>query len=78
MDDMIKAGSNMWKPLGPVKPLELNDRDVRQGFLEVSGANPVRQMMAMIETTRSFEANTRMIQNQDSVTGTLISRALQQ
>ena len=52
MDDMIKAGSNMWKPLGPVKPLELNDRDVRQGFLEVSGANPVRQMMAMIETTR--------------------------
>ena len=48
-----------------------------KAFLEVSGANPVRQMMAMIETTRAFEANTRMIQNQDSVTGTLISRALQ-
>ena len=61
-----------------MKPLELDERDVRQGFLEVSGANPVRQMMAMIETTRAFEANTRMIQNQDSVTGTLISRVLQQ
>ena len=35
----------------------------------MSGANPVRQMMAMIETTRAFEANTRMIQNQDSMTG---------
>ena len=44
--------------------------------MEMSGANPVRQMMAMIETTRAFEANTKMIQNQDSVTGTLISRVL--
>jgi flagellar basal body rod protein FlgG len=34
-------------------------------------------MMAMIETTRAFEANTRMIQNQDSMLGTLISRVLQ-
>jgi flagellar basal body rod protein FlgG len=33
-------------------------------------------MMAMIETTRAFEANTRMIQSQDSVLGTLISRVL--
>jgi flagellar basal-body rod protein FlgF len=67
----------MWQPTGEVEPLALGERNVRQGFLEVSGANPVRQMMAMIESTRSFEANTRMIQNQDSVTGTLISRALQ-
>jgi flagellar basal body rod protein FlgG len=34
-------------------------------------------MMAMIETPRAFEANTRMIQNQDTVTGSLISRVLQ-
>jgi flagellar basal-body rod protein FlgF/flagellar basal-body rod protein FlgG len=76
-NDMVKIGSNMWRPTGDVNPVELKDRNVRQGFLEVSGANPVRQMMAMIETTRAFEANTRMIQNQDSVTGTLISRVLQ-
>jgi flagellar basal-body rod protein FlgF len=77
LDAMVKVGSNMWQPTGEVEPLALGERNVRQGFLEVSGANPVRQMMAMIESTRSFEANTRMIQNQDSVTGTLISRALQ-
>jgi len=34
-------------------------------------------MMAMIETTRAFEANTRMIQNQDTMLGSLISRVLQ-
>jgi flagellar basal body rod protein FlgG len=33
-------------------------------------------MMAMIETTRAFEANTKMIQSQDSALGTLISRVL--
>jgi flagellar basal body rod protein FlgG len=77
MNDLVKVGNNMWQPTGPTKPLTLDERNVRQGFLEVSGANPVRQMMAMIETTRAFEANTRMIQNQDSVLGTLISRVLQ-
>jgi flagellar basal body rod protein FlgG len=77
LDEMVKVGGNMWQPTGGIRPLELNERSVRQGYLEVSGANPVRQMMAMIETTRAFEANTRMIQNQDSMLGTLISRVLQ-
>ena len=77
LNDLVKVGNNMFKPTGAVKPLELNERNIRQGYLEMSGANPVRQMMSMIETTRAFEANTRMIQNQDSVLGSLISRVLQ-
>src|SRR5262249_14078149 len=64
LDELVKVGNNMFKPLGQVKPLELSDRNIRQGYLEMSGASPVRQMMSMIETTRAFEANTRMIQNQ--------------
>jgi flagellar basal body rod protein FlgG len=76
LDQLVKVGHNMWQPMGAVKPLALEERNVRQGYLEVSGANPVRQMMAMIETTRAFEANTRMIQNQDSALGTLIGRVL--
>jgi len=77
LDELVKLGNNLYESLGGVKPLELNERNVRQGYLEMSGANPVRQMMAMIETTRAFEANTRMIQNQDTVTGSLLSRVLQ-
>jgi flagellar basal-body rod protein FlgF len=77
LDQMVKVGHNLYQPLGDVRPLELNERNIKQGYLEMSGANPVRQMMAMIETTRAFEANTRMIQNQDTVTGSLISRVLQ-
>jgi flagellar basal body rod protein FlgG len=77
LDELVKVGHNMWQPTGSTKPLALGERNVRQGYLEISGANPVRQMMAMIESTRAFEANTRMIQNQDSMTGALISRVLQ-
>jgi flagellar basal-body rod protein FlgF len=77
LNDLVKVGNNLFKPMGAVKPLELTDRNIRQGYLEMSGSNPVRQMMAMIETTRAFEANTKMIQNQDSMLGSLISRVLQ-
>jgi flagellar basal body rod protein FlgG len=76
LNELTKIGHNMFKPSGTVKPLELTDRNVRQGYLEMSGSNPVRQMMAMIETTRAFEANTRMVQNQDTMLGALISRVL--
>jgi flagellar basal body rod protein FlgG len=77
LDEMVKVGNNLFKPMGTIKPLELSERNVQQGYLEMSGASPVRQMMAMIETTRAFEANSRMIQNQDSMLGSLISRVLQ-
>jgi flagellar basal-body rod protein FlgF/flagellar basal-body rod protein FlgG len=77
LGELVKVGTNLFKPLGDVQPLTLAERNVRQGYLEMSGANPVRQMMAMIETTRAFEANTRMIQNQDTMLGALISRVLQ-
>jgi flagellar basal-body rod protein FlgF len=77
LNELLKVGTNLFQPLGNVEPLTLAERSIRQGYLEMSGANPVRQMMAMIETTRAFEANTRMIQNQDTMLGALISRVLQ-
>ncbi|MEX2318034.1 MAG: flagellar hook-basal body protein [Pirellulales bacterium] len=77
LNELVKVGSNLFRPLGDVSTVPLADRRVRQGYLEMSGANPVRQMMSMIETTRAFEANTRMIQNQDTMLGALISRVLQ-
>jgi flagellar basal-body rod protein FlgF len=76
LEELVKVGNNLFRPLGTIETVPLADRQVRQGFLEMSGANPVRQMMSMIETTRAFEANTRMIQNQDTMLGSLISRVL--
>jgi flagellar basal body rod protein FlgG len=76
LDNLVKVGNNLYEPLGKVQPVRLEERNIRQGYLEASGANPVRQMMAMIETTRAFEANTRMVQSQDTMIGTLIGRVL--
>ena len=76
VDDLEKVGHNRFRAREGVEPVPVSEREVRQGYLENSGANPTRQMMAMIETTRAFEANTRMIQNHDSMTSTLIGRVL--
>lgn len=75
-DGLTKVGANRFSTSGPINEVELVDREVRQGHLEMSGANPTTQMLSMIETTRAFEANTRMIQNQDSMTESLVSRLL--
>jgi flagellar basal-body rod protein FlgF len=76
LDELVKVGHNLFQPMGTVRPLPLEERNIRQGYLETSGANPVGQMMAMIETTRAFEANSRMIQNHDSMLSSLIGRVL--
>jgi flagellar basal body rod protein FlgG len=76
LDDLIKAGHNMFRSPGTTSPVPLAERQVRQGYVEMSAANSVTQMMSMIETTRAFEANTRMIQTQDTALGTLLSRVL--
>ena len=76
LGDLVKVGGNMFKPLGPTTPVGEADRDIRQGYLEQSGVNPTREMMAMIETSRAFEANTRIIQHQDSMISGLVNRVL--
>lgn len=76
LDDLQKVGNNLFRPLGKLEPVPLEERNVRQGFLELSGSNPINQMMAMIESTRGFEANSRMIQAQDTAIGNLVGRVL--
>ena len=74
--DLVKVGNNLFRPLAPTRPVEQGNREVRQGFLEMSGSNSTQEMMTMIEASRAFEANMRMIQNHDTISGGLISRVL--
>ena len=76
LGDLVKVGNNLFRPLAPATNVGEADRDIRQGYLEQSGVNPTREMMAMIETSRAFEANTRLIQHQDSMISGLINRVL--
>ena len=76
LGDLVKVGNNMFRPLGPALPMASEERDVRQGFLEQSGVNATREMTQMIETSRAYEANTRLIQHQDSMVSGLVNRVL--
>lgn len=74
--DLSKVGANLFRPRAEVFPVPENRREVRAGYLEMSGANSTEQMLELIETNRAFEANTQMIRHQDTTTGNLLSRVL--
>jgi len=76
LGDLVKVGNNAFRPLGTVTPVATEIRDIRQGTLEQSSVSSTREMMAMIETSRAFEANTKLIQHQDGMLSQLLSRVL--
>jgi flagellar basal-body rod protein FlgF/flagellar basal-body rod protein FlgG len=74
--DLVKVGDNLFHALVPPLPMDPSQRQVVSGFLEQSGVNPTREMVAMIEASRAFEANISLIRNQDQMLGGLVSRVL--
>jgi len=76
--DLVKFGKNLFRSLGPVEQLPEEQRLAAPGMLERSAANPITEMMAMIETTRAYESNINMIKSQDEALGNLLGRVLRQ
>lgn len=76
-----KQGSSLYRftpDSGDPRELEGDDRpQVRQGFLETSNVNAVKQMVQMIEVNRAYEANQKVIQSQDQAADKLINSAMQ-
>ncbi len=75
-----KEGNSFWKSTyesGEAKQKQLgSETKVIQGFLEGSNVNPVKEMVKMIEINRAYEANQKVIQSQDSLTGRLFNDIL--
>jgi flagellar basal-body rod protein FlgG len=73
-----KQGSSLYRETedsGPAMTMELERRPkVIQGFIEASNVDPVVEMVQMIEVNRSYEANQKVIQTEDSMLGTLINQ----
>lgn len=59
-----KVGANQWS--GTATGSMPADTQVRQGFVEASGTNSVREMIEMISTLRSYESAQRVISSIDS------------
>ncbi|MBI1248289.1 flagellar hook-basal body complex protein [bacterium] len=76
--DLVKFGNNLFRSLGPVEQIPEEQRLAAPAMLERSAANPITEMMAMIETTRAYESNVNMIKTQDESLGNLLGRVLRQ
>ncbi len=63
-----KTGQSLFEAREPEMPLNLdgNQSVVRQGYLEESNVEGIREMVQLVELTRSFETDQRTIQAQDS------------
>lgn len=77
LDQLQHLGGNLFQTTEEYDTLRGGDRPVVSGYIEQSGVQPTTAMMELIEASRVYEANARMIQNHDSVVGSLISRVLQ-
>ena len=75
-----KEGNSFWRSTfesGDAVPTQLGtETKVVQGFLEGSNVNPVTEMVKMISINRAYEANQKVIQSQDSLTGRLFNDIL--
>ena len=76
LDHMVKVGENLFHCTSDVTPVEANQRQMTNHFLEQSSVQAATEMVDMITTSRFFQANTRLMQTQDEMTSGLISRVL--
>jgi flagellar basal-body rod protein FlgF len=74
--DLAKASDNHYRALSPPVAIPAEQRKVASGFLEGSNVKSTTEMMTLIEASRAYESNVRMIQHQDQTASTLISRIL--
>lgn len=74
--DLVKVGDNHYRALSQPTAIPAPERQVASGFLEASNVKATQEMMTLIEASRAYESNVRMIQHQDQTSSTLISRIL--
>ena len=73
-DNLAKEGDALFVWTGDTSEVIASDRaDVRQGYLESSNVNPVREMVEMISAIRTFEDHQKMIHAFDSAQKSAVS-----
>ncbi len=71
-DTLRKQGDNLYDVTDDTKVSGFRSA-IMQGFVENSNVNPVREMVEMINITRNYEANQRMVTIHDNILGRAVS-----
>ena len=66
-DQPVKVGDNQFR-VAALRPASAS-ASVRQGFLEASNVNVIKEMVNMISIMRAYETNQKMMQAEDDATG---------
>ena len=64
-DEVEKLGNSLFRARNGAQPVELEEPEVQQGFLEGSNVNPAEEMIELIEVQRQFESIQRMVRALD-------------
>ncbi|MGM0446153.1 MAG: flagellar basal-body rod protein FlgF [Bacillota bacterium] len=65
-DQLTKIGNNLYQTEGDIEEIEPEGSSIMQGYLEGSNVNVVEEMASMIEVTRAYESNQKVIQTIDN------------
>jgi flagellar basal-body rod protein FlgF len=76
-ESLEKLGDSLYRAHGPIGP-PTSFVQIRQGYLETSGVNPIAETVQMIDATRAFEANINMIRFQDESLSRLLQSLIRQ
>lgn len=69
-----RVGSNMYRAPEGLAQTALENVSVEQGYLEKGNVEVITEMLAMIETQRSFQMYSKLIQGADQMDRTMITR----
>ncbi|MBU0599919.1 flagellar hook-basal body protein [bacterium] len=71
---LVKMGNNLFKEseVSGKPELMIAGMKIRQGFLEKSNVEAIKEMVGMIKASRLYELNAKVIQSCDSTLGNLI------
>jgi flagellar basal body rod protein FlgG len=78
LENLSREGANLFRAQGDLDDVPVGERKLVAGHLEKSAVNPTTAMMELIEASRAYESNLRLIQHQDQAYGNLIGRVLRE
>ena len=62
---LYKVGNSLFKPYKGARVAEAKKTYLRQGYLELSNVEPIKEMVELISNFRLYEVNQRVLQLQD-------------
>jgi flagellar basal body rod protein FlgG len=78
LQKLTREGANLFRVDGDLNDVPPGQRKLVAGHVEKSAVNPTTAMMELIEASRAYESNLRLIQHQDAAYGNLIGRVLRE